>query len=388
MKNTKTGILLVIVLACSGPAAHAATPAWQDGYGYKGWRSHRGEVRHENVTVEKGQVLNEDVVTDKAITIDGVLQGDAVAVGGAPVTVKGEVTGNLVSIGGPVNITGRVKRDVTGIGGPVAISGIVGGDVVSLGGRVELTGAAEVEGDISAIGGAVVKGEKTVHRGEVLNLDMRMVRSVLPRILRTARYAAGNERNVDRWLMGGLVGVGLLVFFSMLATGAVLLLLPAVFLPENVENTANAISGNMWRACGIGALMVVGFFPGLLMMVVSILGIPLVPFALMLYAAAGVLGLSAFSVALQGRFFKGIKKAGPAGLPGKVAAGYAIMAGLMIFGKLIPFIGGVLSLIGCMLLSFGAMLGLGAVWLTRMGSRSYTQPPPPAVPPTVTPPVQ
>lgn len=108
------------------------------------------------------------------------------------------------------------------------------------------------------------------------------------------------------------------------------------------------------------ALMVIGFFPGLLMMIVSILGIPLAPFALMLYAAAGVVGLSGFSVALQGRFFEGIKKAGPVSLPGKVAVGCALMAGLMLFGKVIPLVGGVLSPIGFMLLSFGAVLGLGA----------------------------
>jgi hypothetical protein len=75
---------------------------------------------------------------------------------------------------------------------------------------------------------------------------------------------------------------------------------------------------------------------------------------------------------LQGRFFEGIKKAGPVGLPGKVAVGYALMAGLMLFGKVIPLVGGVLSLIGFMLLSFGTMLGLGAALMTRMGNRPHT----------------
>jgi hypothetical protein len=54
------------------------------------------------------------------------------------------------------------------------------------------------------------------------------------------------------------------------------------------------------------------------------------------------------------------------------------MAGLMFFGKIIPLAGGILSLIGFMLIVFGTMLGLGAAWLTRMGSRAY--PPVPAVP--------
>ncbi len=371
MKNIKKYVLFAVALACLGTAAQAR----------------RSELRHDDVRIEKGQTMTGDVATDRSITVDGVLDGDAVSVGGASVTVNGELTGDLVAVGGPVSVTGLVKGNVASIGGPVAVSGKVLGDVASVGGGVELSGAGEVDGDISALGGGVVKGAKAVHKGSVRSFDLRTVRTVLPRVLRLAHYSGGDERGVSPWLVGGLVGLGLLVFFSVLATGAVLLLLPAVFFPKNVERAAAVISGDMWRACGIGALLVVGLFPGVLLMVVSVLGIPLVPFALMLYGAAVVLGLSAFSAVLQGRFFEGIKKTGPGGLPGKVAAGYALMAGLMLFGKLIPLVGGVLSLIGFMLLSFGAMLGLGAAWLTRMGNQTCE---PKARPPQgqVLPPVQ
>ena len=356
MNNIKRYILVSAALMCLSQMAYAS----------------RSGLRHENVVIEKGQTMSGDVATDKSITVNGVLDGDAVSVGGDSVTVNGELNGDLVAIGGSVHIPGRVKGDVASVGGPVAISGKVSGDVSSVGGSVELSGAGEIDGDISTLGGSVVKGEKSMHRGEVRGFDMRMVRTVLPRVLRVARYAGAHERDAAPWLIGGLIGIGLLVFFSILATGVILLLLPAIFFPKNVENVASVISVDIWRACGIGALMVLGFFPGLLVMVISILGIPLIPFALMLYTAAGVLGLSAFSVVLQGRFFEGIKKSGPAGLPGKVAVGYALMAGLLFFGKLIPFIGGVLSLIGFMLLSFGSMLGLGAVWMTRMGNQKHT----------------
>ena len=358
MKIMKRYMLFAAALLCLGEAAQAR----------------RSELSHEDVVIEKGQTVNGDVATDKSIIVNGVLRGDAVSIGGASVTVNGELTGDLVAIGGSVYIPGLVKGDVASIGGPVAVSGKVSGDVASVGGGVDLSGTGEIDGGISVFGGAFVKGEKALHKGEVQSFDIGAVRKVLPRVLRLARYSGDREHGVNPWMAGGLAGLGLLFFFSMLATGVVLLLLPAVFFPKNVENAAAVISAEMWRACGIGALMVVGFFPGLLMMVVSVLGIPLVPFALMVYAAATVLGLSAFSVVLQGRFFEGIKKSGPAGLPGKVAVGYALMAGLMLFGKLIPLVGGVLSLIGFMLLSFGAMLGLGAVWMTRMGNQAAARP--------------
>ena len=356
MKNIKGFLLFAAALMLTGQAAQAG----------------RRELTHDDVVIEKGQTVRGDVATDKSIMVNGTLDGDAVSVGGASVTINGELTGDLVAVGGAIYIPGLVRGDVSGIGGPVSVSGKVSGDVASVGGGVNLSGIGEIDGAISVLGGSLVKGEKALHKGEVHSFDTHAVRTVLPRVLRLVRYAGDRERGqgVNPWMVGGLLGLGLLFFFSMLATGAVLLLLPAVFFPKNVENAAAAISADMWRACGIGALLVVGFFPGLLMMVVSVLGIPLVPFALMVYAAAGVLGLSAFSVVLQGRFFEGIKKTGPAGLPGKVAAGFGLMAGLMLFGKVIPLVGDVLSLIGFMLLSFGAMLGLGAAWMTRMGNQS------------------
>lgn len=375
MKSVKKYAVFAVALLCLGQAAQAR----------------RSEVRHDDVFVPKGQTTRGDIVTDKSITVDGILGGDAIAVGGGSVTVNGEVTGDLVAVGGAISVAGLVKGDLASIGGPVKITGKVARDVTSVGGVVDLSGAGEIGGGVSVLGGSFLKSEKAVHKGEVNNFDLRAVRTVMPRVLRAVRFA-GDHDNASPWLIGGLIGIGLLFLLSVLATGAILLLLPAVFFPRNVENAATAISRDMWRACGIGALLVVGFFPGLLMMIVSILGIPLVPFALMVYAAAGIVGLSGFSVVLQNRFFEGIKKAGPASLPGKVTAGYALMAGLLLFGKMIPLVGGVLSLIGFMLLSFGAVLGLGAAVMTRLGNRPYEpgvllvpQPPAASPVPPVTP---
>lgn len=379
MKNLKRYMMLPAALLCLAASAQAR----------------HNDLLHENVVIQKGDTSRQDVATDKSITVNGVLDGDAVSVGGASVTVNNEVTGDLVAIGGAVHVTGLVKGDAVSIGGPVEITGKVAGDVVSLGGSVALSGVGEVDGDIVAMGGTVVKGDKTVHKGQVVNFDLRILRTVLPRVIKLAagsqgrqsgnyNYGGGNSYDQASWWKGGLIGmglgIGLVIMFSMLFTGIVVLMLPAIFFPKHVENAAAVISGDMWRTCGIGALIVMGFFPGLLIMVVSILGIPLVPFALILFAAAGVLGMSAFSVVLQGRFFEGIKRPGPAGLPGKVAAGFGIMAGLLFFGRMIPFIGGVLSLIGFILMAFGTMIGLGAAWMSRLGNKVHVSPSQPPAP--------
>lgn len=365
--NLKKMILPAAALLLLAQALHARRP----------------EVVHEDIFIAKGQTVNGDVATDRSVTIEGTLDGDATAVGGASVTVSGRLTGDLVSMGGPVFIPGEVEGDVSSIGGPVEVSGRVAGNVSAVGGKVVLSGAGQVDGDISALGGGVEKGPKAVHKGDINSFSRDALRGTLANALKTVRMSArfGGDREQEHAgpaLIGGLIGLGLVVLFSMLATGLLLMLLPAVFFPKNVENCAAAVAGDLWRACGIGAVAVVAFFPVLLMITVSILGIPLIPFALMAFAAAAVLGFSGFSVVLQGRFFEGIKKTGPAGLAGKVTAGFALTGGLLFFGKLIPLVGGLLSLIGLMLLAFGLMVGLGAAWMTRMGNQPYAAPAAPA----------
>lgn len=369
-------------------------------FGGAAW-ARQPDVKHEDLVVAKGQTLSGDIATDKSVLIDGAYTGDVTAVGGGSVTVNGSLTGDLVSMGGPVAIPGQVRGDVSSIGGPVDISGKVSGNVSAVGGKVTLSGAGEVDGEISSLGGGVEKGPKAVHKGTVNSFTQGALKGTLAKALGVARAASRFNDDGDRpWRSRGfswnmnlsgvrgddfktvalIVSAALAVFATVLAGGILMLVLPAIFFPANVERSLAAITLDIWKACAIGALMLVCLFPGLLMMVVSILGIPLVPFALILFAAAGVLGLSAFCVIVQARFFEGIKRPGPAGLPGKAAAGAALIAGLLFFGKMVPLVGGVLSLVGMMLLAFGVMIGLGAAWMTRMGTRPYVAPVYPAAP--------
>ncbi|HCC47682.1 MAG TPA: hypothetical protein DEQ38_06140 [Elusimicrobia bacterium] len=370
------------------------------------------EVKHEDIMVAKGQTLNGDIATDKSITVEGTLNGDATALGGGTVTVAGEITGDLVSMGGPVLIPGRVRGDVSSIGGPVDVSGRVHGNLSAVGGKVTLSGEGQVDGEISALGGGVDKGPKAVHRGTVNSFSADALKGTLAGALRTARSAARSASGIHpgpndprNWrtdsysfkgnlsdlggmnsgnfkIFGGLMAAWLAAILLILAAEVLLVTLPAIFFPDNVQKARAAINGDLWKACAIGALMLVGLFPGLLLMVVSILGIPLVPFALILFAAAGLLGLSAFSLLLQERFFVGLKKAGPASLPAQAATGAALLAALFFFGKLIPIIGGALSAAAVMILAFGVMTGLGAAWMTRMGTRPFAPAALPAAPAT------
>ncbi|KAF0124230.1 MAG: hypothetical protein FD189_2527 [Elusimicrobia bacterium] len=365
-------------------------------------------ILHGDMIIEKDARRDKDILTDGSLTVDGTLAADAVSLGG-PVVVNGLVTGDVSSMGGPVTINGRVGDDVSSFGGPVTVAGEVAGDISSMGGLVEVTGhvagdissmggnvslrsGAVVGGDISTLGGTVHKEDGAVHRGSVTSFDIRDIRRA---IMSFGRVAHQGEKRIGPLLAGGLATAGLIFMVSLLFTGVILLLLPAVFFPAHTGRAAAAIRADFWRPTGIGALITVAFGPALLLLLVSILGIPLIPLALLLLVCAAALGLSGFSAVLQERFFEGIKRKGPVSLLGQVVVGYALMAGLLIFGNIIPLVGGVLSFIGFMMMAFGMVVGLGAAWDTRMGTRPGPVPPagpaqpvPAAQPPAQDPPQQ
>lgn len=351
-----------------------------------------------DTVIAKDARRDQDVLTDGSLTIDGTLAADAVSLGGAivvnglatgavssmggAVTINGRAADDVASFGGPVTVAGEVSGGVSSLGGPVEVSGHVAGDISSLGGSVTLRAGAVVGGDISTLGGALRVEDGAVHRGRLTSFDAGDIRRAAVDL---GRVALQGEKNIGPLLAGGLATAGLIFMASLLFSGVILLLLPAVFFPAHTARAAAAVRAGFWRASGIGALITVAFVPAMLLLLVSILGIPLIPLALLLLACAAALGLSGFSVALQERFFAGLKRRGPASLLGRVAAGYALMAGLLLLGNIVPLAGGAFLFIGFLVAAAGAVAGLGAAWDTRMGSRDFPASPA-AAPPAQEPP--
>ncbi len=342
---------------------------WLNAAVYAKWHnnSERDEIRHIDVVVEKGETVNDDILTDKSVTVNGILDGDCASLGG-PVTVNGDVRGDVMSAGGPVAISGVVDGDVASMGGAIEISGTVTGDVASMGGNIILKDSASVAGDVSSFGGKVEKGNSVILKGEINSIDLKQMKKIVSGLLKLKSGREKFFKGLEPLLIGGLVGLGILFVVSLFATGLILFILPPVFFPKNVKSAAAEITDNFWKSAFIGGLILIALFPAMLLMLVSIMGIPLIPLVLMLFFAATVLGLSAFAIVLQKRFFEGIKKPGPKSLAGQAAVGYLLTAGFVLFGKIIPILGGVLALVGFILLAFGIVLGLGAVWSTKMGT--------------------
>jgi len=111
-----------------------------------------------SVTVGRDQVINDDFyAAGGTITIDGTVNGDVIATGGTMV-INGNVNGNVIAAGGQLAIAGKVTQSVRMAGGYLTVNGQVGRDVV-------LAGANATIGSQAVIGGDVILGAGTANVG-------------------------------------------------------------------------------------------------------------------------------------------------------------------------------------------------------------------------------
>lgn len=283
-----------------------------------------------------------------------------------------EHRGDRVHIGGGVTV-GRgeiVQGDAVAIGGSADVDGEVTGDVTAIGGTVTLGPDANVRGDAVAIGGTVNRAPGARVDGQVTDLAMG-----LPF---TGMLGRGFPVRRQFSRVGGLLVTLMRVMLLILCA-----LIVVVLGSRWVDHIADRAAAEPARAGLAGLLAEILFVPlvviTIVVLAVSIIGIPLlllVPFAVVL---AGVLMFIGFTgVACEvGRLLSerfGIRR-GPyttvaLGVIGIVAmtllAKIIALGGGLIFGALIA---GPLSAIGYLVEYLAWTIGIGALILAWRHSR-------------------
>jgi len=380
MNRNRTARSLAAAMLAAGLLAGVSASAWAKHR--MDFNVEAKDMKKGEVTVPKTETLREDLVATGAITVDGTVSGDCVSMGSS-VTVKGEVRGDVAALGGSGEVSGTVNGDLVVLGGPALVSGTVRGDVAAMGGDVTLADKAVVEGDVSLLGGKLHKAEGAQVKGSVTYTDLGLAKMFLPLAskLRNAPNIPQMAERFSPWRR--LVEFVMFLFFA--AGMGLMTVLLTMFLPKNVECAAAQIKADFWKTAGVGALILMLTLPGLLLMVVSVIGIPLIPVAILIYCGAVFMSLAACSLLLAGRFYEVRQQAAPKILVA-VAQGYGLLVGLFVIGKFVALGGKLGTLLGVLfglanmvLLSCGLVVGLGAVWLTRMGTQAK-----PAAAPAVT----
>jgi hypothetical protein len=189
---------------------------------------------------------------------------DRVVIGQSLRVAADEVVDKAVAVGGSLTILGHVRRDA-----------------VAVGGSVTLLPGARVEGDAVAIGGAV-----SVEEGATLEGDNVSLGGTIPTM-------AGS---VTRWAVGGRPHVRSMFSFVSRLTRAVLLfavaLLVALAVPGHVSRVRAFLVSRPGLSSLGGLILLVGFLPLCALLAMTIIGIPLIPVAVMALVALLLFGFT------------------------------------------------------------------------------------------------
>jgi len=238
-----------------------------------------------------------------------------------------ESVDKAVAIGGSLTIAGHVRRDAVAIGGSVTLlpNARVEGDVVAIGGTVSVAEGATVEGDYVSLGGAI---PTTVG-------------------------------SMTRWVVGGPHMFSMLSFVVRL-TRAALLFVIAVLIAVAFPGALMRIVTYLVNRPGLSALgglaLLLGFVPLCVLLAVTIIGIPLIPVAVMLLVALFLFGFTVSAAWLGDRLPFSHEHSTPSR---SVAWGAAIF----VVVSLIPWIGTAALIIV-------AAMAAGATMLSRFGRRA------------------
>lgn len=285
---------------------------------------------------------------------------------GARVAAETKIERDVISFGGNVALEQGtdIGRDLVVFGGNVDVAGHIRRKIVVVGGNLTLEPTAVVDGDVQAFGnlnqrsGSVVRGR--------INSNSRVTFGGGP-FNPFVSFGNGNVFGLFGDLVFGFFR-GLLYAIAFAALGA----LTVVFLPAQTRQVGAVAERSALPSLGVGCLtLVVGVSLYLLLVLVSIIlaitiiGIPVAILLLVIppvaLAAAWLFGWIAIGEWVGEKILEGIKARDTWRVPI-----FAVIVGIFLLSLLgaVPFFGWLVSL-------FVGLLGIGAVILSRFGTRPY-----------------
>jgi hypothetical protein len=251
---------------------------------------------------------------------------DRVVIGQSLTIGPDETVDRAVAVGGSITVAGHVRRDV-----------------VAVGGSVTLTPGARVEGDAVAVGGLV-----SIEEGATLEGDHVSAGGTIPAM-------AGS---LTRWAVSGRPHLHPLLGFVPRVMRALLIYAITLLIAASFPGALTRIRTYLVDRPGLSALggiaIVLGFVPLCIALAVTIIGIPLIPVAMMLLVVLLLFGF-AVSAGWLGERMPFLHEKTPVKT---VAVGGVVLA---IVG-LVPWI-------GSLLLICAAAVSAGATLLSRFGRR-------------------
>lgn len=282
------------------------------------------------------------------------------------------LSGNLLVVNGNATLEAdsRVAESVVVVNGNADVTGVVGQDLVVVNGSINLGESAWVQGSVVCTLNCELHREEGARvGGDIVDAIPSIPGFGLPewhtvpewRSLVPGAYGSDVWDSGPRWALRGMLRVGRAVLSVVVI--AVLAGLLALIWPQQIGRTGQAVLDAPWESLGVGLLA--GLIV-LVVMVALVLTICLPPLVLLALVGAGLFGWAAIGALVGERLLKafGARTVAPVWAAALGALCISIVAAGL---DVIPCVGVVAAIavgvLGCM--------GLGAVVLTRFGTRPY-----------------
>jgi uncharacterized RDD family membrane protein YckC len=235
-------------------------------------------------------VINDDDHANNSVvaighdaTLEAGKQADSVVAIFGSATSQGDVSQAVVSLFGDTRATGPVGDSVVAILGNVYVDGKVGDSVVAVLGNIELGPHADVEGDLSTVGGTLIRDPAAQIHGSVSTVQLpaafgggQWIHTWINHCLLLGRPLAFTPGLGWAWSLA----LGVLVFY----------LLVALLFHRGVDRCVTTLETHPGTVT-LTALLSLLLLPVLFVLLcVTIIGIPLLPFLAIGWWLAGLFG--------------------------------------------------------------------------------------------------
>lgn len=275
-------------------------------------------IRQENaVTVAADEVIEDDlIIAAERAEIEGTINGDLFVAAGE-VSINGTVQGDLFTAGGMVDVSGTVAQDVRIAGGNITLDeaqigdGVIimggstsidedtsiGGSLLWLGGTLRseadvVDGIAGAGGQVNlsgsigknthlAVGSLIIDSDANLQGDLVYQSDQKLdideeavVTGEITEATVSAKLFADKQMDqkvVRRRLREFSWGMRVWSYFSALVVGLILVSL----FPKLFDNTDQQLKQKFLASLGWGVLVLVLAFPVLLILSITVIGLPL-----------------------------------------------------------------------------------------------------------------
>ncbi len=275
---------------------------------------------------------------------------------------SGQSTDSLLAIGCNVTIEqgATIHTDLANFGGNVTVAGTVGGDITTFGGNVTLADTAVINGAITSMGGNVQRASGAQVRGGINSSGNTPFAPPIAPIapLQPAPPTPFNPFarifNFRFDILGGLVTA-----LAFAALGA----LVVIFAPNATKRVSEAAQAKPFNTVGVGCLTMIVLPILCLLLFITVIGIPIGLLLGLVSAVAWIFGSIGIGLLAGEKILQAFK------------ARDILPVVAVVLGVLVLMVVGQVPIIGWLISFIVGMIGLGAVVLTRFGTRAYPTPP-------------